>query len=107
MAHTYNPLDDLNPDRLHPPTQWLRDQTTYDDDAGVYYEPFVKDGRVGYRVASIDGARETFIYFNPSGGSDDGVPTVFVYQGEDNDPAVDQPEDHHVVGIEGVPLEAN
>jgi len=66
----------------------------YDTDAGVYYEPFVYDGRVGYRVASTDGQRQTYVYFNPSTGSNDldHKPNVFVYQGEDNDPNSDEPE---------------
>jgi hypothetical protein len=89
-----SPLDDLNPDRLHPPTAWLESQTTYDKDAGVYYVPFVKDGRVGYIVRSNRPgiATETYVYLNPSTGSDDGVPTVFVYQGEHNDPGQDGSE---------------
>ena len=69
-------------------------QTAYDADAGVYYEPFIEDGRVGYRVASNRPGMglETFVYLNPSDGSDDGVPTVFVYQGIENDPALDGSE---------------
>jgi hypothetical protein len=102
MTSDVSPLDDLNPHRLHPPTKWLSEQTAYDTDAGVYYEPFVYDGRVGYRVASTDGMRQTYVYFNPSTGSDDGVPTVFIYQGEDNDPAIDEPDCHIVIdGVTG------
>jgi hypothetical protein len=94
-----NPLDDLDPDRTHPPTEWLRQQTTYAEDSGVYYEPFVKDGRVGYRVASNRPGigLETFIYLIPAVSDSEGVPVVFVYQGGDNDPAIDQPDCHIVV----------
>lgn len=63
----------------------------------MYYEPFVKNGRVGYRCVRIDGdQREVFVYLNPSTDAE-GTPNVFVYVGEENDPAVDPPVTHIVL----------
>lgn len=69
----------------------------YDPDGGVVYVPFLaKDGRVGYRVVdTLNPGHETFIYLNPSTGSDDGVPNVFVYIGGEDDPAVDGAVHHY------------
>ncbi len=66
--------------------------TVYDTDRGFFYVPFISsDGRVGYRVArSDDASRETFIYLNPSDGGMGEVPDVFVYQGIENDPSLDE-----------------
>jgi hypothetical protein len=68
----------------------------HDPDGHVTYTPFRDDdlGRVGYRVLEEGTNRETFLYLVPSSGSDDGVPTVFVYQGPANDPGQDMPEVH-------------
>lgn len=56
-----------------------------DPDSGTTYTPFIgRNGQAGHRCDHTDG-RQTFIYLNPSGGSDDGVATVFVYQDEDPD----------------------
>lgn len=75
-------------------------RSIHDKSSGVIYDPFVAtDGRVGYQVTRLaegDAERTTYIYFNPSGGSDDGVPTVFVYMGDDNDPALDAPQHFYV-----------
>jgi hypothetical protein len=69
---------------------------TFDDDGNVIYIPFLHAGRVGYRVVSRTADRpETFIYFNPSGGSDDGVPSVFVYEGTHGDPNFDGASHHY------------
>jgi hypothetical protein len=53
----------------------------YDDDAGVTYTPFydAQFGVVGYIAEGPTGDQET-IYLNPSQGSDDGKPNVFLYQ---------------------------
>lgn len=55
-----------------------------DDDSGVTYFPILG----GWRAESLSGEVE-FIYLNPSGGSEDGVPTVFLYQGTEGDPVQD------------------
>lgn len=53
-----------------------------DWDSGTTYRAFLSEqGQVGYRC-ECDG-RVEFFYLNPSGGSDDGVATIFVYQDED------------------------
>jgi hypothetical protein len=72
----------------------FRGLTVYDPAADVFYVPFVaEDGRVGYRVGGT-GKRadvETFIYFNPSTTEGDSTPNVFVYEGVENDPGLDNP----------------
>jgi hypothetical protein len=71
-------------------------KAVYDPASNLVYFPFIaEDGRVGYQVNTTygdpDAERETFIYFNPSDTSGDDTPNVFVYMGEDNDPAHDEP----------------
>jgi hypothetical protein len=52
---------------------------TIDEDSGVVYDACLHDGgAVGLRSVHPDG-RVEYIMLNPSGGSDDGVPTVFLY----------------------------
>ncbi len=59
-----------------------------DDDAGIIYTPW-SDGRaVGFKATHAGGEVE-YIYLNPSDGSDDGVPNVFVYIGPTGDPSQD------------------
>lgn len=68
-----------------------------DDDAGVTYHPFVgPNGELGFRAVR-DGGGEQRIVFNPSGGSDDGVPNVFVYMGSTGDASIDTPVHHYVM----------
>lgn len=65
----------------------------------VMWTPFVaKDGRVGYRVQAEGTTDVTFIYLNPSSGTDDTDlvrPDVFVYEGPNNDPAKDVPHNFY------------
>jgi hypothetical protein len=69
-----------------------------DPDSGTQYTPFISDdGRVGYEITNIETGKFEFLYFNPSNGSDDGVPNVFVYQGVNNDPGNDGPLHHYLV----------
>ncbi len=51
-----------------------------DEDSGVSYTPYIDHqfGAVGYMAEHPDG-RVEYIYLNASGGSEDGVATVFVY----------------------------
>ncbi len=67
-----------------------------DDDAGTTYVPWTNGRAVGFKAEHDDGEVE-YIYLNPSGGSDDGVPNVFVYIGPVGDPAEDQPEHHYTL----------
>jgi hypothetical protein len=69
-----------------------------DESTGVTYSPYIDHGHgtAGYEVNHPDGRRE-FIYLCPSNGTDDGVPNVFLYQGETGDPAGDSPSHHYVV----------
>lgn len=68
-----------------------------DDDAQVIYHPILG----GWKAESFDALGEVssveYIYLNPSGGSDDGVPTVFLYQGPNGDPGQDEALVHVVV----------
>jgi hypothetical protein len=71
-----------------------------DPDSGTTYEPWTDGWAVGYRVTFADGRVEYF-YLNPSGGSDDNVPNVFVYRGEAGDPGSDTPQHHYDLTREG------
>lgn len=75
--------------------------TLRDPGGGVYYIPFVNEGRVGYRVVRPDPYEETFIYFNPSlnteAAPDD--PNVFVYTGTHDDPALDEPQHFYKIAF--------
>lgn len=76
------------------------DDTITDADAHVTYTPHTDpaSGALGFKV---EGPRGTeYIMLNPSRGSDDGVPTVFVYQGPTGDPAEDEPQ-HFYAPFEG------
>lgn len=56
----------------------------HDPDAKVTYEPWTDGRAVGFRVTHDDG-RVEYVYLNPSGGSDDGVGSVFLYFDESGD----------------------
>ncbi len=58
-------------------------ERVFDPDSDVTYFPVL-----GGWGAEKDGDIE-YLYLNPSGGSDDGVPTLFLYQGEHGDPHQD------------------
>jgi hypothetical protein len=71
-----------------------------DLDSQTVYESFAgPDGTAGYRVESGDAAG--WLYFSPSGGSDDGTATVFLYWGTGiaPDPELDTPIMHVDVSI--------
>jgi hypothetical protein len=69
----------------------------FDADAQVRYVPVVSAyGNPGYECTLPDGS-VTYVYLNASGGSDDGVPTVFLYQGMEADPGADHAEHFAVV----------
>jgi hypothetical protein len=73
-----------------------------DEDAGVVYVPFTgSNGQRGFRCVNKDG-RECYIYLNPSGGSDDGEPTVFLYMGDTGEPENDTPQHYYVPDFEPV-----
>lgn len=56
----------------------------------VIYIPYATaDGQVGYIVRSVDGGESEHFYLNPSTSTDDGVPNIFVYQGQDGRPGHD------------------
>jgi cephalosporin-C deacetylase-like acetyl esterase len=59
------------------------------------YEPWTDGHAVGYRV--MRGERVEYIYLNPSGETDDGQPTVFVYHGTAGDSSEDRPVTHFEV----------
>lgn len=95
------PMEEVARDLVAAVSAFIREQDELrveDKASGVVYLPVVhpKNGMVGYRCQHRDG-RETFIYFNPSDSSDDGVPNVFVYEGEHFDPAQDAPSHHYVI----------
>lgn len=91
----------------------------HDDDAGVVYEPWSDGTVVGWKAIRrgacilTGGAAEDdctmhlheteveYLVLNPSTGSDDGVPTVFVYQGATGDPAADGAVCHFVMFDQG------
>lgn len=65
-----------------------------DETSGVTYHPWTDGWAIGYEVHYPDNRIE-FFYLNPSGASDDGVPTVFVYCGPEGDPNADTPQHHY------------
>jgi hypothetical protein len=65
-----------------------------DEDSGATYRPWTDGWAVGFKAEHPDG-RVAFIYLNPSGGSDDGVPNVFLYCGPTGDSAQDPPYHHY------------
>jgi len=85
-------------DRLMADSMKFTERRIMDEDSGVQYTPFIThDGRVGYECTDTATGRFEFLYFNPSNGSDDGVPNVFVYQGTQNDPYADGAVHHYTV----------
>lgn len=56
-----------------------------DDDGSVVYQPILG----GWMAEDTRTGEREFIYLNPSGGSDDLIPTVFLYQGPNGDPSQD------------------
>jgi len=77
-----------------------------DSTSGVVYHPWSNDetGAVGFRCVHPDGRTE-YIYLQPSSGSDDGVATVFPYQGPHGEPHKDEDAcDHHYVIFDDTPL---
>lgn len=58
------------------------------DAHGTQYEAM--QNFVGYKVTKPDGV-VSYLYFNPSSESDDGVSNVFVYQGPHGEPGDDTP----------------
>lgn len=70
-----------------------------DPDSGVIYLPWSTEKVVGWEAHRPDGSIE-YVYLNPSGGSDDGVPTVFLYRGTTGDPTQDEALAHVDVRIE-------
>ena len=62
------------------------DFTATDEDSGVTYTPWTDGWGIGFIATRPDGA-QCRIALNPSGGSDDDVPCVFVYI--DSDPSGD------------------
>jgi hypothetical protein len=64
---------------------------------GYVYEPWTDGHAVGFRVSHPDG-RVQYIYLNPSSSDTLGEATVFLYQGEHGDPALDMDAcNHHYV----------
>jgi len=65
-------------------------------DEGHTFTPWSDGWAVGFIVTS-PGRPTRYVYLNPSGGSDDGSATVFVYAGEEPDgpaPGIDGPVTH-------------
>lgn len=66
------------------------DIAVHDSDAEVSYHFWTNGASLGYEIHFPDNRIE-FIYLNPSTGSDDGVPTVFAYQGTKGELGADSP----------------
>lgn len=61
-------------------------------------------GEVGYACTPDGPGPTTYVYLNPSTGSDDGVPTVFLYEGPLGDPGQDAALLHVIPGAPDVPV---
>lgn len=70
-----------------------------DHDSGVTYEPYTDEpsGAVGFKATHLSTGQVEYIMLNPSGGSDDGVPTVFLYLGPTGEPGQDEAAHHYVM----------
>lgn len=67
---------------------------------GVKYLPWTNGYSIGYQCVFDDDRPDEYLYLNPSSESDDGVPNVFVYQGPQGDPAIDEAHCFINVGTE-------
>jgi hypothetical protein len=65
-------------------------------DNDVIWEPFIKDGRAGYKVTRVADQDVQYIYFNPS-SEGEGEADVFIYIGPYNDPGKDIPYEFYTV----------
>lgn len=63
-------------------------EPVYHENGLVKLTPFVRGPIAGVKAEHDDGATE-YVVLNPSGGSDDGSVSVFVYHGVTGDPAAD------------------
>lgn len=54
------------------------------------FRPWTDGHAVGYEV-ELPGGRITYVYLNPSESYDASTPDVFLYQGDEGDPALDTP----------------
>ena len=75
------------------------DTIIHDSDALASYHPHrdPASGAVGWKAIDHKTGRTEYVMLNPSGGSDDGVATVFTYIGETGDPAHDDAIVHHAL----------
>lgn len=74
-----------------------------DPDSGVTYHPWTDGHAIGFK-AELPNGEVRFVYLNPSGGSDDGVATVFPYEGAEGDPSQDRGAcGHHFVVFDPQP----
>jgi hypothetical protein len=69
------------------------DFTITDADSETTYTPWTDGWAVGFKCER--NGKVEYIYLNPSGGSDDGVPTVFAYVGTEGDSSQDQAAHHY------------
>jgi len=76
-------------DDFDEPTTWFPDEKTVDTDNDVSFTPFVKAGRVGYKITEIETGDIRYVYLNPSAGGDPPA-NVFIYIGEHNNPNDDE-----------------
>lgn len=72
------------------------DFSVIDSDSGTIYFPWTDGSAVGFKACHANGDCE-FIYLNPSTGSDDAVPNVFVYMGTAGALGEDEPVHHYVL----------
>lgn len=79
-----------------PDTNTSFDFTVTDGDSDTTYTPWTDGWAVGFKCER-NGEVE-YVYLNPSGGSDDNVPTIFPYQGRNGVAGQDDLAcDHHFV----------
>jgi hypothetical protein len=64
-----------------------------DKDSGITYQLWTDGHAIGYKITH-PGGRVAYLYLNAGGGSDDGAPTVFAYQGYAGDLGEDSPICH-------------
>ena len=64
----------------------------------VIYEPWTDGHAVGFKVTHEPTNYVEYIYINPSDNDDNSdSPNVFIYQGLQGDPSLDEPVHHYTV----------
>lgn len=68
---------------------------TFTSEEGHTYTPWTDGQAIGYKVTHGTTGEVKYLYLNPSSSDESGDATVFPYEGEHGDPALDEPACNH------------